>query len=309
VSSEYCEVGELLVAHGYRLDRVLASGAFGVVWKALRDADDGEVALKIVDVRRLNESETEQMEEEVQILRSVRHGNIVELYDVMRTENFVVLVMEYLPGGDLFDRLDTVTTESTVVEIAEQILSALLYLHQRGIAHRDIKLENIVFLSLPSEKEIVVKLVDFGFARYFGPYSQSSQFCGSMHYISPQQVRRQKYTPFKADMWGLGVVLYAMVSRTFPFDGDTEVSVSHSITHRSPSFHEPQWGSYSEFASTVALLLSKSESDRPSAFVARHRLEQLRSRTERPESESFSSKKSTLERLRYSLGFLPQTVM
>jgi len=268
---------------GYCLGRLIGSGAHGSVWKAVRERDGRLVALKVVDVSRLGPTARDQLCQEVEIVASVRHPNIVQIYEVLRVGNLLILVMEYLPGGDLFDRLEKrVLKEPEATEIARQLISAVSYLHEQGIAHRDIKLENIVFATHPHENVQTVKLVDFGYAQRVLAEDVGTQICGSLHFMSPQIVQSQGYNPFKVDMWSTGIVLYTLITARFPFFGDTSAEVITMITQSCPTFSEAQWRECSRgFRGIVESLLSKPEKLRPSAQVVLRKVEKLQSCFER----------------------------
>mmetsp|Transcript_13523 Transcript_13523/g.27644 ORF Transcript_13523/g.27644 Transcript_13523/m.27644 type:complete len:325 (-) Transcript_13523:1291-2265(-) len=316
VMSEFYEVEVELRELGYGLDHMVASGAFGTVWKAVRKWDGFAVAVKVVDAGRLNLAEQKQMQAEMDLLSGIHHPHIVKLFDVIQTSKFIVLVMEYLGGGDLFERLQHVKmAESEVVDIGLQLLSALDYLHRHGVAHRDVKLENIVFATSPWDKKPVVKLVDFGFAQPFQPNIKVDQSCGTVNYMSPQVVGKQPYDPFKVDTWSLGVVLYALITARFPFYGKPDAVLIQMILHGHPSFHEEQWLECSaDLIKIIVSLLSKKEEERPTAKLAQSKLEKLRSGNQKelaaeprelePRRQFKASRKSVFRRLKHTLDVI-----
>uniref|UniRef100_A0A7S1T543 Protein kinase domain-containing protein n=1 Tax=Compsopogon caeruleus TaxID=31354 RepID=A0A7S1T543_9RHOD len=275
VFEENWSVTEFLSSYGYELGDAIGTGAFGSVWKLRTKANRKEWAAKVINLDRLNATERSMVEEEVATLTSIRHPHIVEVSEVLRTRNLIIIVMEYLRGGDLFDRLSIrLMSESQVVDIASQILSAVAFLHERGIAHRDLKLENVVFATTPSSEKQVVKIIDFGYARKFKRDERATQKCGTESYMSPQVVTMTQYNPFSVDIWSIGVILYALVTGRFPFFGK---DLEKSIVHSPPSFHESQWRECSqEFTSILLRLLSKSEDGRLEAEQAAKCFEELR---------------------------------
>lgn len=124
--------------------------------------------------------------------------------------------MEYAPYGSLFDLMEVrhVFNESEAFSYFHQLASALLFCHSKRVAHRDIKLENLLLM-----KRNHLKLGDFGFARYFDDQtSLSSTYCGSNAYLCPEILHHRPYNPLSADIWASGVVLFAMVFGDLPFD-------------------------------------------------------------------------------------------
>ena len=141
--------------------------------------------------------------------------NVVQLYDVIETNDHFCLVMEYAAGGELFDyvKRKAPLTESSAKSIFVPILKVVAFLHMNHIVHRDIKLENIL---LDDKGRLL--LSDFGFARV---YQESdgllSSICGTAHYEPPEVLRGEKYNPYKTDSWALGVCLYVLIFNEFPF--------------------------------------------------------------------------------------------
>uniref|UniRef100_A0A7S1XEB7 Protein kinase domain-containing protein n=1 Tax=Compsopogon caeruleus TaxID=31354 RepID=A0A7S1XEB7_9RHOD len=271
---EKLSVSEFLLSYGYELGEMIGTGAFGSVWKVWTKASRKEWAVKVIHLNRMNKKERSMIEDEVATLSSIRHPHVVEVKEVLRSRNVLVIVMEYLRGGDLFDRLSLrLMSEREAVDIAMQILSAIVYMHKRGIAHRDLKLENVVFASSSSSDKQVVKVIDFGYARQFKCDERTTQKCGTANYMSPQVISRTWYSPFAVDVWSVGVILYALVTGRFPFFGE---DLKKMIEHSPPSFHEKQWREYSqEFKSILVRLLSKSEEGRPDAMHAAKMFEGL----------------------------------
>ena len=127
---------------------------------------------------------------EIEILKQVKHPNVIECFDVIETADSWYLIMEYASGGDLFDYIVNKgkVSESEASKFFAQILSGVEYLHQNGICHRDMKLENIL---LDSENKI--KIVDFGFSRKYRENEALETFCGSQMYIAPELALMRDY--------------------------------------------------------------------------------------------------------------------
>lgn len=126
--------------------------------------------------------------------------------------------MEYCHNGELFERINRngPLSEREGALIFHQILSALIYLRQNNISHRDVKPENILF-----HKNGKAKLIDFGFGCLRDEDEFRRTVCGTPSYTAPEIIKRQPYDPELADVWSLGVTLYAMLAAQLPFEGDT----------------------------------------------------------------------------------------
>jgi len=173
---------------------------------------------------------------EIQILKNTYHYNLIKIYQVIETPNTVCMIMEYAEGGELFDYIikNNYLSEDESRKIFHQIIDAIDYMHQLGICHRDLKPENILFDS--SHKNI--KIIDFGLSNlYYTDLSiindeQNSYEaegvelletpCGSPGYAPPEMVLGYCYNGLLTDIWSSGIILFAMLCGSFPFDDDSE---------------------------------------------------------------------------------------
>ncbi|KAL0937719.1 serine threonine protein kinase [Colletotrichum truncatum] len=156
------------------------------------------------------------IEREVAILKLVDHPNVMKVYDIWENRSEIYLVLEYVEQGDLFDYINTNGrfSEEGAMYIFRQMMSALQYCHSFNICHRDLKPENILLTS-----DNKVKIADFGMAALH----QSSDHrlvtaCGSPHYAAPELLKHKHYRGDKADIWSLGIILYALLAACLPFD-------------------------------------------------------------------------------------------
>ena len=135
---------------------------------------------------------------------------------MLETDKYIFLIMEYLEGGELYDYIvaSKRLSEQEAFKFFIQIISAVEYLHKLNIVHRDLKPENLL---LDKDKKML-KLVDFGLGRFYNNDSKIETACGSPCYAPPEMLSRKKYEPTKADIWSLGIVLFAMLAGYLPFD-------------------------------------------------------------------------------------------
>ncbi|XP_058490710.1 MAP/microtubule affinity-regulating kinase 4 isoform X1 [Solea solea] len=200
----------------YRLLKTIGKGNFAKVKLARHILTGIEVAIKIIDKTQLNPTSLQKLFREVRIMKTLKHPNIVRLFEVIETEKTLYLIMEYASGGEVFDYLVARgrMKEKEARSKFRQIVSAVYYCHQRKIVHRDLKAENLLL-----DADSNIKIADFGFSNEFTAGSKLDTFCGSPPYAAPELFQGKKYDGPEVDIWSLGVILYTLVSGSLPFDG------------------------------------------------------------------------------------------
>ncbi|XP_068543304.1 serine/threonine-protein kinase 36 isoform X4 [Anas acuta] len=198
---------------GYRVLGAVGGGSFGTVYKARRRHSAQVVAMKFIPKVGRSRQELRSLRREMEVMRGLRHPNIVRMLDSFETEQEVVVVTEYAEG-ELFQILedDGSLPEEQVQAIAAQLVSALYYLHSHRILHRDMKPQNILL-----GKDGVIKLCDFGFARAMSIHTMVlTSIKGTPLYMSPELVEEKPYD-HTADLWSVGCILYELFVGTPPF--------------------------------------------------------------------------------------------
>ena len=226
------------------LIKALGKGAFGEVYLTTKQGSKQKFATKKIDKKfAANPKARKYLENEIAILKDISHENIVKLYEVKETSQYYYLVTEYCNGGDLSDCLDTYQekynkafTEEIVQYLMKQIVSAIRYLHEKTILHRDLKLDNILvnFDNEEDRKEnnilkAKVKIIDFGFARYLKKEELAYSTLGSPINMDPRILRKLNKLEHpneygydeKADIWSLGTLCYEMLIGKNIFDADS----------------------------------------------------------------------------------------
>ena len=203
----------------YQLGRQLGQGAYAVVKAAVHKPSNRKVAIKTYEKSKLvDASRKKSVQREIKILHRLDHPNIVKLHEVVDTPKHLHLVLECIVGCSLNDMIkskaDNKLTEQEAKKVYTQLLEALKYCHELNVAHRDLKLDNILI-----DREKNVKLIDFGFSTCFPPGKKIKLFCGTPSYMAPEIVSKKEYEGGPADVWALGVILFVMLLGTFPFKG------------------------------------------------------------------------------------------
>jgi len=182
-------------------------------------------ALKSIIFDRISHTFMKEFHNEINILRALDHPNIVKAHEVFECRGQMFLVLELCSGGDLYTQSPYSVERAT--SITRQILSALCYMHDRGMIHRDLKFENIYFENNDSHAN--VKVIDFGFSKKFksGKSGMMTEHVDTMYAISPQ-VLEGIYSS-EADIWSVGVITYMLLSGTKPFDERTCKDMARQI--------------------------------------------------------------------------------
>jgi len=199
----------------YALEEDLGSGAFAVV-KRCRDLDSGRAyAVKIIKKANLAGTDAVRLQQEIAILRKVRHPGVICLRGVCESADDVYLIMDLVDGGELFDEIVAhgAYGEYEASTIVRNILKALKYLHDLDVVHRDIKPENILLFKKGS---LEIKLADFGLSKMFEQTVRMSSAVGSPGYVAPEVLFDDSYGK-PVDMWSVGVIAYILLSGTPPF--------------------------------------------------------------------------------------------
>uniref|UniRef100_A0A0D3FGP3 Protein kinase domain-containing protein n=1 Tax=Oryza barthii TaxID=65489 RepID=A0A0D3FGP3_9ORYZ len=194
----------------YVLVRQIGSGAYARVWLGKHRTRGTEVALKEIAVERLSSKLRESLLSEVDILRRIRHPNVIALHESIRDGGKIYLVLEYCRGGDLHSYLQ----------------QHKRMLRENNVVHRDLKPQNILLVA--NNENSLLKIADFGFAKFLEPSSLAETLCGSPLYMAPEVMQAQKYDA-KADLWSVGIILYQLVTGSPPFTGDSQIQLLRNI--------------------------------------------------------------------------------
>lgn len=203
----------------YELGRTLGEGNFGKV-KFAQNVDSGlPFAVKILEKNRIIHLKiTDQIKREIATLKLLKHPNVVRLHEVLASKSKIYMVLEYVTGGELFDKISSTgrLQEAKGRKLFQQLIDGVSYCHNKGVFHRDLKLENILLDSKGS-----IKISDFGLSalpQQFRDDGLLHTTCGSPNYVAPEVLANRGYDGATSDIWSCGVILYVILTGYLPFD-------------------------------------------------------------------------------------------
>eukprot|EP00668_Euglena_longa_P005511 GGOE01006500.1.p1 GENE.GGOE01006500.1~~GGOE01006500.1.p1 ORF type:complete len:603 (+),score=166.06 GGOE01006500.1:88-1896(+) len=203
----------------YRFGQTLGQGSFGKVKLAEHEITGHKVAVKILNRQEIEASKMDQkILREIRILKLLRHPHIIRLYEVITTPTDIFMIMEYVSGGELFDHIvnNGRLQESDARRCFQQIICGVEYIHHFRVVHRDLKPENLLL-----DREMNIKIADFGLSNLMtdGHFLKTS--CGSPNYAAPEVISGKLYAGPEVDVWSCGVILYALLCGRLPFDEES----------------------------------------------------------------------------------------
>ena len=218
-SNDSCENKKILC--DFIIKEKIGEGTFSTVNLAINRQTGEKVAIKIMEKSKLiNKEDKVRLDREIEVLKKLRHPNIVHLYSVIEAEDKIYLIMQYIPGKELFDYIvmKKKLSEKEACIFFQQLISGIEYLHKIKYIHRDIKPENLLIKE--DTKELTI--VDFGLTNNYTNSKKNllSSSCGSPSYAAPEMLNGEKYHGPPVDIWSCGIVLYAMLCGYLPFEDE-----------------------------------------------------------------------------------------
>jgi len=227
----------------YELFKTLGEGTFGKVKYAINTETNEAVAIKVLDKEKIQKQNMgAQIKKEISIMKMVRHGNVVQLREVLASRTKIFIVLELVTGGELFDKIvaEGRLNEEQARFYFRQLVEGVEYCHSRGVCHRDLKPENLLL-----DEKGDLKVSDFGLSALYTGGDEASRTellhttCGTPNYVAPEVLADQGYDGRKADVWSIGVILYVLLAGFLPFDENTMAALFRKI--QNADFTYPHW--------------------------------------------------------------------
>ncbi|CAK7323130.1 unnamed protein product, partial [Dovyalis caffra] len=224
----------------YELGRTLGEGNFGKV-KLAKNIETGQTfAVKILEKNRIIDLKiTDQIKREIATLKLLKHANVVRLLEVLASKSKIYMVLEYVTGGELFDRIASKgkLPEAEGRKMFQQLIDGVSYCHNKGVFHRDLKLENVLV-----DAKGNIKITDFGLSalpQHFRDDGLLHTTCGSPNYVAPEILSNRGYDGATSDIWSCGVILYVILTGYLPFD-DRNLAVLYQKIFKGDA-QVPKW--------------------------------------------------------------------
>jgi calcium-dependent protein kinase len=249
------------IENDYTIGEVCGSGAFATVRKVTSKTTGQVRALKII--KKQKNQDSARMYLEVEILKKLIHPNIMQIFEFYEDKKNFYIITELCEGGELFDMIVDKGSfnEDDAAWVMKQLLSAINYIHSNNIVHRDLKPENIL---LDTKKNNIIKIIDWGTARFFEKNKKMNKVSGTPYYIAPE-VLFEKYDE-KCDIWSCGVIMYILLCGYPPFNGENDNEILNRIKTGKYIFPEEEWDNVSDEAKDlIGKMLTFAPADRYSA--------------------------------------------
>jgi 5'-AMP-activated protein kinase, catalytic alpha subunit len=249
----------------FEIGRMLGQGTFAKVYHGKNLATNQSVAIKVIDKEKIAKvGLMDQIKREIKVMNVVRHPNIVQLYEVMATKSKIYFVLEYVRGGELFNKVSRGRLREDVArKYFQQLISAVDFCHSRKVYHRDLKPENLLL-----DENGNLKVSDFGLSALAESKRVDGLLhttCGTPAYVAPEVISRKGYDGAKADVWSCGVILFVLLAGYLPFHDQNLMEMYRKIGKAEYKF--PHW-----FSPDVRRLLTRILDPNPSTRITTQRI-------------------------------------
>ncbi|KAH3840272.1 calcium/calmodulin-dependent protein kinase type IV-like isoform X2 [Dreissena polymorpha] len=220
----------------YTVQKELGSGATSKVFKCTHNGTGQPWAVKIINKK----VDRKVVSTEIGILLKIKHENVIRMKEIYETPTQILLVLELVTGGELFERIVNRGhyCERDAALAVKEMLVGVKYLHENGIIHRDLKPENLLYESSAAEAKL--KIADFGLSKIIGAQVTTNTVCGTPGYCAPEVVKGRLYST-QVDLWSIGVIAYILLCGYEPFYHDDEQQMYKKIVKGDYEFDSPYW--------------------------------------------------------------------
>ncbi|XP_037831939.1 myosin light chain kinase, smooth muscle isoform X2 [Kryptolebias marmoratus] len=247
---------DMKVKELYDVEERLGTGKFGQVFKLVEKATKKVWAGKFI--KAYSAKDKENVRQEISIMNNLHHPKLVQCVDAFEGKSDIVMVLEMISGGELFERIideDFELTEREVIKYMLQIIDGVNFIHKQGIVHLDLKPENIMCVNKTGSK---IKLIDFGLARRLENAGTLKVLFGTPEFVAPEVINYEAIS-YPTDMWSIGVICYILLSGLSPFMGDNDNETLANVTSATWDFEDEAFDEISENAKDFITNLLKKD--------------------------------------------------
>lgn len=236
----------------YTISKELGCGATSKVFKCIHNGTGQPWAVKIINKK----IDRKVVRTEIGILLKIRHENVIRMKEIYETPTQILLVLELVTGGELFERIVNRGhySEKDASTAVQEMLVAVKYLHESGVIHRDLKPENLLYENLSADAKL--KIADFGLSKIIGSEVTTNTVCGTPGYCAPEVIKGKMYNG-SVDLWCIGVIAYILLCGYEPFYDEDEKIMYKKILKGDYQFDSPYWDNITENAKDLVRKLLK----------------------------------------------------
>lgn len=289
------------ISKEYHFGNKIGTGGFAEVRRCVHKLTG---AMRAVKIYKKSEFPSEYLEsgglkQEIEIIKKLDHPNLVKVFEYFEDSDSVYITMEFCLGGELFSKINGADRleESEICEVMRQLFSVVSYIHSQGIAHRDLKPENILIEE--KSQELTLKIADFGNAAIINREKKFKGETGTCYYMAPEVIQNE-YTE-KCDEWSCAVIMFMLLGRKPPFNGDSDEAILESVKKGEYSLSGPEFDGVSEEAKNLITKILVPEEQRPTASeILAHEWFKFNKSMKTPRKDTISEVNKNLRNFRSS---------
>ena len=248
----------------YEMKDIIGKGRFGTIRVGYHKLKKRFVAIKIINKKAMSKADMDNIRNQINILKIATDEFVLKLLDIIENESYLYIMTELCKGGDLYSYLNQRSfkiPEAKAAKLIYKLAKSVNFLHALGIIHRDLKPENILMTDMTDEADL--RISDFCICKRLEPNETTNEIVGTLGYMAPEVLMGKEYS-FSADIWGIGVITYLLLTGYLPFDDEEEdKEVIRKTLFESIPFYNDSWKNISSKAKEfVKKILKKDKEER-----------------------------------------------
>ena len=247
----------------YEMKDIIGKGRYGTIRVGYHKIKKRYVAIKIINKKSVSKADLDNIRNQINILKIATDEFVLKLLDIIENESFLYIMTELCKGGDLYSYLNQRSfkiPEAKAAKLIYKLTKSISFLHTLGIIHRDLKPENILMTDMSDDADI--RISDFCICKRLEPNETTKEIVGTLGYMAPEVLMGKEYN-FSADVWGIGVITYLLLTGYLPFDEEEDKEVIRKTLFDSIPFDNDSWKNISSKAKEfIKKILKKDKEER-----------------------------------------------